>query len=101
MAFGIVSGSGNQISRTKTYSGDTTFMFNNKGKKVDGTVHGAQKEVSEEFYVTDSAAFSNQVVEGAHGTNLVNGCTLNEANQDYAKFTVTRVVLPDDASYSN
>lgn len=101
MAFGVSGSNTNQISRTKTYSGDTTFMFNDKGKKVEGTVHGAQKEVSEEFYVTDTAAFSNQVVEGAHGTNLVNGCTLNELNQDYAKFTVTRVILPDDASYSS
>jgi len=101
MAFGIVSGSDNQISRTKTYSADTTFMFNNTGKKVEGTVHGAQKEVSEEFYVTSSAAFQNQVVEGSNGTNLVTGCTQNEVNQDYAKYTVTRVILPDDASYSS
>lgn len=101
MAFGVSGSNTNQISRTKTYSGDTTFMFNNNGKKVEGTVHGAQKEVSEEFYVTSSAAFQNQVSEGSNGTNLVTGCTLNESSQDYAKFTVTRVVLPDDASYSN
>jgi len=101
MAFGVSGSKTNQISRTKTYSADTTFMLNNAGKKVDGTTHGAQKEVSEEFYVTDSDAFSNQVVEGAHGTNLVTNCTQNEVNQDYAKFTVSRTVLPDDSSYSS
>ena len=101
MAFGVTGSKTNQISRTKSFSADVTPMLNNAGKKVEGTTHGAQKEVSEEFYVTDSDAFSNQVVEGAHGTNLVNGCSQTETNQDYAKFTVSRVIYPDDASYSS
>ena len=101
MAFGVTGSKTNQTSRTKNFSGDSTFMLNQNGKKIDATVHGVQKEVSEEFYVTASDAFANQVTEGAHGTNIVTGCTLNESNQDYAKFTVTRVVLPDDASFSS
>ena len=101
MAFGVTGSKTNQISRTKSFTADKTLMLNNVGKKIDGTTHGAEKSVSEEFYVTNSDAFSNQVVEGAHGTNLVTGCTLNESNQDYAKFTVERTILPDDASYSS
>ena len=101
MAFGIVTGSANQISRRTSFSGETSFMLDNNGKKVDLTVHGVQKEVSEEFYVTSGSAFSNAVTEGANGTAAATSSELNESNSDYARYTVTRTVLPDDSSYSS
>lgn len=101
MAFGINTSKTNTISRKKTFSGETAFQLDNNGKKVDATVHGSQKEVAEEFYVTSSDAFANSVTEGAHGTNVVTNCELNETNSDYARFTVTRTILPDDSSFSS
>lgn len=99
MPFGVTGTNAAQISRETNYTAENTMMTNNMGKNVDMTIHGAKMEKSEEFYVTPDNDFENTVVEGATGTSGVTGCKKTESNSDYAKFTVTKVVLPDDPTY--
>ena len=99
MAFGVKNPSSGQISRTKNYSAEVAYMQDSQGKKIQAHTFGAELEVQEEFYETAGNGFVNEATEGQEGTAVCTANSLNESNTDYAKISITKKVLPDDASY--
>ena len=100
MAFGVSGGNSATISRNKNFTAEVAYMQDSTGKKVQAHTFGAELEVTEEMYETSENGFSNEATEAQEGTSVCTANSLNESNTDYAKISVTRKILPDDATYA-
>ena len=86
-----VSGSGkNYTSRQTNYSAQTADKTNTKGEIIDQVTHGATKEVQEEYYCDNPAAFENPVVDGQNGATVYTGAQVTENAADFCKASVTQ-----------
>lgn len=87
MAFGAPAG---KISKKQSAKVDVAKKYDNLGRPIEGTTHGAELETSEEMY---SDTFSNAALNGQSGTSLITGHTYDEVSTDYAKETKTTLTL--------
>ena len=89
--FGISSPAAgrNVISRSRSYSAQTSDLTDKEGRIIEQVTHGAVMEEQEEYYCDDPAAFENQAVDGQSGDSVVTAMTLTEQAADWAKVSVT------------
>ena len=97
--FGVSADTGdtkNYTSRTSNFNSSTADLTNANGEIIDQVVTGSYKEVQEEYYCDDPAAFKNPVVDGQTGKEVVTSATVTETAADYAKVSVTKRILTSD-----
>lgn len=85
----------NYTSRSTNYSVQTADKTDSNGVIIDQVTHGGTKEVQEEYYCDDAAAFENPAVNGQNGETVVTAATVTESAADFCKVSVTkRTLLP-------
>lgn len=85
----------NYTSRSTNYSVQTADKTDSNGTIVEQVTHGGVKEVQEEFYCDDAAAFENPAVNGQSGETVVTSAQITESSADFCKASVTkRTLLP-------
>ena len=89
----------NYTSRSTNYSVQTADKTDSNGTIIDQVTHGGTKEVQEEYYCDDAAAFENPAVNGQNGETVVTNATVTESAADFCKASVTkRTLLPAAAA---
>ena len=85
----------NYTSRSTNYSVQTADKTDSNGVIIDQVTHGGTKEVQEEYYCDDAAAFENPAVNGQNGETVVTSAQITESSADFCKASVTkRTLLP-------
>lgn len=88
----------NYTNRSTNYSVQTADKTDSNGVIIDQVTHGGTKEVQEEYYCDDAAAFENPAVNGQNGETVVTSAQVTESSADFCKASVTkRTLLPASA----
>ena len=91
--FGVAKAEGDAkkyTNRTQTYNSNTADLTDEMGRVVGQVVTGVTREVQEEYYCDDPAAFESPVVDGQTGATVYTGATVTESAADWAKVSVTK-----------
>jgi hypothetical protein len=91
--FGVSKDDGdkkNYTSRTTNFNSTTADLTDEYGRIRNQVVTGAVKEVQEEYFCDDPAAFESPVVNGQTGEKVTTAATVTETAADWAKVSVTR-----------
>lgn len=83
----------NYTSRTSNFNSNTADLTDENGQIIDQVVTGAVKEVQEEYYCDDPAAFESPVTNGQTGSEVTTAATVTETAADWAKVSVTKRIL--------
>lgn len=89
MAFGITQPGTNQQSRTTTNSVEVAELINSSGEVEEMTTYKATAEITEDYFVSKTQAYSNTALAAQSGTSVVTNSTLTEENGAYQRYSVT------------
>lgn len=92
-SFGVSTPTGNQVSRETTQSAEVDTLLSSTGVKIEGTTHGSEKKISEEFFAGTTLP-ALEAVDGQNGATLITSHGTKETNNAYARVTKEQTVYP-------